>query len=257
MGKRLLQQRKGKASSILNNSVRTHKIAPSKYPASSYAQRNGYCVLTVRRIAHESGRAAPLASLTAHSQIHRSRRRAHFVAVEGIYAGKSIAIGTKAKLSVGNILPLAKIPEGCAISNVELRPSDGGKMCRSAGTFSTVISHNQDNNTVLLKLPSGEKKRISGNCLASIGQIAASGVTEPPILKAGLAFFRRKAKGKKSVRVCGMAMNPVDHPHGGGNHQHIGAPTCVSKHLGPGKKAQGHVAARMTGRKKHKAIKRS
>ena len=89
-----------------------------------------------------------------------------------------------------------------------------------------------------------------------IGQVAGSGITEAPLLKASASYYKRKVKGKKSVRVCGMAMNPVEHPHGGGNHQHIGKPTCVSRDLSAGKKSQGHVGARVTGRKKH-SIKRT
>lgn len=146
------------------------------------------------------------------------------------------------------MLYLKNIPEGAIISNIELNRGDGGVICRAAGTFATVFSQSPEINRTTIKLPSGHKKLMDNNCRAMIGQIASAGIVEPPLLKASNSYFKRKAKGKKSVRVSGMAKNPVEHPHGGGNHQHIGKPTCVARILAPGKKAQGHVAARQTGR---------
>ncbi|MES1905704.1 MAG: hypothetical protein MHPSP_002906 [Paramarteilia canceri] len=252
MGKRLLQQRKGRQGSMLNKSVTTHKLGASRYLPENFAQRHGYQLGVVRELRHESGRAAPMAMLDFRSQVHKGKHRAIQVAVEGMFTGQTISMGKKASLIVGNVLPVKHIPEGCAISNIELKHGDGGNLCRAAGTFAIVIGHNQDLNQTRIKLPSGQKKLIDSRCRASVGQIASGGVIEPPLLKASAAYFKRKVKGKKSVRVTGMAKNAVEHPHGGGNHPHIGMPTTVSKMLSAGKKAQGHVGARMTGRRKQK-----
>jgi len=250
MGKRLLQQRKGRACSMLGKSLRTHKLAPSSYPVNSHAQRQGYQVLKVRDLVHESGRSAAMVRVQYQHQTHAGRKTSHFVAVEGMYTGQKICAGKKAKLEVGNILYVRDIPESTAISNIELAAGDGGKMVRAAGTFATVFSHSPDTRTTTIKLPSGAKKQISNECRAMIGQICAAGITEAPLMKAVNSYYKRKVRGKKSVRVTGMNMNPVDHPHGGGNHKHIGKPTCVSRQLSAGKKAQGHIAARQTGKRR-------
>jgi len=254
MGKQLLQQRKGRQNSRLNRSIRTHKVAPSKYPVYDGAQKRGYMKCVVTKIQHESGRAAPIAQLKSNSQIHAQRRIDHIVAVEGMHTGMCIGMGKKAKLEVGNVLPLSEITEGCIISNLEITPSDGGSIARAAGTSCSIFAHDRENNTTVIKLPSNKKKTLPNTCRAMIGQIACAGITEPPMLKAAVSFYKRQAKGKKNVRVKGMAMNPVEHPHGGGNHQHIGKPTAVARVLSAGKKAQGHVAPWATGR--HKKVRK-
>ncbi|EMD45404.1 60S ribosomal protein L2/L8 [Entamoeba histolytica KU27] len=90
------------------------------------------------------------------------------------------------------------------------------------------------------------KKTLKSNCRAMVGIIAGGGRTEKPILKAGVAYRMYKAKRTTWPRVRGVAMNPVDHPHGGGNHQHVGHPTTLKRSSPPGQKA-GKVAARRTG----------
>ena len=98
-------------------------------------------------------------------------------------------------------------------------------------------------------MPSGELKYLNPNCRASIGVVAGGGRKDKPFLKAGKKWHAYKAKGKKFMTVRGVAMNAVDHPHGGGNRQHPGRPTTVSRHAPAGRKV-GSIAAKRTGLKR-------
>ncbi|CAA6656518.1 unnamed protein product [Spirodela intermedia] len=138
---------------------------------------------------------------------------------------------------VGNVLPLRSIPEGAVVCNVEHYVGDRGVFARCSGDYAIVISHNPDNGTSRIKLPSGAKKIVPSGCRAMIGQVAGGGRTEKPMLKAGNAFHKYRVKRNCWPKVRGVAMNPVEHPHGGGNHQHIGHASTV-----------GLIAARRTGR---------
>ena len=97
-----------------------------------------------------------------------------------------------------------------------------------------------------VKLPSGSKKTLPSTCRAMIGLVAGGGRIDKPLLKAGRAKHKYSAKRNCWPRVRGVAMNPVEHPHGGGNHQHVGHPTTVSRATPPGRKV-GLIAARRTG----------
>ena len=97
-----------------------------------------------------------------------------------------------------------------------------------------------------VRLPSGQKKLISSRARAAVGIVAGGGRIDKPMLKAGRAFHKYKAKRNCWPKVRGVAMNPVEHPHGGGNHQHIGHPSTVRRDSGPGQKG-GLIAARRTG----------
>lgn len=147
----------------------------------------------------------------------------------------------------GNTLPLAEIPEGTPIYDIENTPGDGGRFVRSSGTYASVVTH--DANQAVVELPSGELKYLNPNCRASIGVVAGGGRKDKPFLKAGKRWHAYKAKGKKFMTVRGVAMNAVDHPHGGGNRQHPGRPTTVSRHAPPGRKV-GSIAAKRTGLKR-------
>lgn len=98
-----------------------------------------------------------------------------------------------------------------------------------------------------VKLPSGAKKIVPSGCRAMIGQVAGGGRTEKPMLKAGNAYHKFRVKRNCWPKVRGVAMNPVEHPHGGGNHQHIGHASTVRRDAPPGQKV-GLIAARRTGR---------
>jgi large subunit ribosomal protein L2 len=135
--------------------------------------------------------------------------KAYILAPVGLTAGMKVSAGEKAEPSVGNALPLKFIPLGTQVHNVELVPGRGGQMIRSAGSFATLA--NREGGYALLKLASGEIRRINENCYATIGQV---GNTDHMNVSAGKAGRSRWLGVRPHVR--GMVMNPVDHPMGGG-----------------------------------------
>jgi len=153
----------------------------------------------------------------------------------------------KAELTIGNVLPLGSMPEGTIVSNVERKVADRGALARASGNYATIIAHTEDGRKTRVKLPSGSKKLLHSTCRAMVGIVAGGGRIDKPILKAGRAYWKFKPKRNCWPVVRGVTMNPVDHPHGGGNHQHIGHPSTVRRSAPPGQKV-GLIAARRTGR---------
>jgi len=167
--------------------------------------------------------------------------------VEGMYTGQFVYCGKKATLTIGNSLPVAAMPEGTVVCNVEAKMGDRGKLARCSGDYATIVGQNADEGKTRIKLPSGMKKVIPNSCRATVGIVAGGGRMDKPQLKAGNVALKYKAKRNEWPKVRGVAMNPVDHPHGGGNHQHIGHPSTVRRDCPPGQKV-GLIAARRTGR---------
>nr|QCI07526.1 ribosomal protein L2 [Malaconema sp.] len=123
--------------------------------------------------------------------------------------GQTITSGPKAGIEVGNSLPLDNIPLGTAVHNIELKPQKGGQIVRAAGTYAQIVA--KEGNFVTIKLPSSEVRMVNKKCYATIGQVGNIDANNITIGKAG----RNRWLGKRpSVR--GVVMNPVDHPHGGG-----------------------------------------
>nr|YP_010471079.1 ribosomal protein L2 [Synarthrophyton patena]UVF62908.1 ribosomal protein L2 [Synarthrophyton patena] len=123
--------------------------------------------------------------------------------------GKLIISGPNSTIEVGNALPMEKIPLGTAVHNIELQAGKGGQMVRAAGTYAQIVA--KEGNFVTLKLPSSEVRIVRKECYATIGQVGNIDHNNITIGKAG----RNRWLGKKP-KVRGLAMNPVDHPHGGG-----------------------------------------
>ncbi|BAW30956.1 MAG TPA: 50S ribosomal protein L2 [Methanothermobacter sp.] len=236
MGKRLRSQRLGRGTP-------TYRSASHRFKAKiRYKPQNENLKGKVVDIIHDPGRTAPIAKIE-----YENGDEDFILAPESIRVGEEIYNGTPAPIKPGNILPLKEIPEGTPIYNIENQPGDGGKLVRSSGTYASLITHDIDK--VVIELPSGELKALDPKCKATIGVVAGGGRREKPFLKAGKHYHALKAKGKKSVVVRGVAMNAVDHPHGGGNRQHPGRPTTVSKHAPPGRKV-GSIAAKRTGKRR-------
>ena len=169
------------------------------------------------------------------------------LATEGTEVGREIKFTeNKGDCAKGNILPVGTIPEGYPIYNIEITPGDGGKLVRAGGSGATVVSH--DSKKTVVKLPSGQFKTIDSSCRATVGIAAGGGRKDKPFLKAGKKFHARRKKGKQYPVVRGVAMNAVNHPHGGGGHQHVGGPSTVSRGAPPGRKV-GNIAAKRTGRR--------
>ncbi len=166
----------------------------------------------VEAIEYDPGRT----SLVALVKYDNGERR-YILAPDGLKVGDIVVSSKKqAPITVGNRLPLELIPAGLYIHNIELIPGHGGSMVRSAGAWAQVMA--VDGDMARLKMPSGEIRLLSKTCMASIGQMSN---IDHFNVRLGLAGRRRRQGFKPSVR--GKAMNPVDHPHGGGEgHNPIG-----------------------------------
>ncbi|KAI7693113.1 60S ribosomal protein L8 [Sarcoptes scabiei] len=248
MGRVIRSQRKG-AGSVFKSHNKHRKGAP-KFRSIDFAERHGYIKGVVKEIIHDPGRGAPLAVVVFRDPYKYKLRKELFLAVEGMYTGQFVYCGRKATMQIGNILPVGIMPEGTVISNLEEKPGDRGKLARASGNYATVVSHNPDTKVrrkTRVKLPSGAKKVIQSSNRAMVGIIAGGGRIDKPILKAGRAYHKYKAKRNSWPKVRGVAMNPVEHPHGGGNHQHIGKASTVRRDASAGRKV-GLIAARRTGR---------
>nr|WNE39511.1 ribosomal protein L2 [Amorphophallus konjac] len=127
----------------------------------------------------------------------------------GAIIGDTIVSGTEVPISMGNALPLTDMPLGTAIHNIEITLGKGGQLARAAGAVAKLIA--KEGKSATLRLPSGEVRLISKNCLATVGQVGNVGVNQKSLGRAGSKCWL----GKRPV-VRGVVMNPVDHPHGGG-----------------------------------------
>ncbi|MFC6864672.1 50S ribosomal protein L2 [Halomicroarcula sp. GCM10025817] len=236
MGRRIQGQRRGRGSPTFR--------APSHRYKADLAHRkveDGDVVAgTVVDIEHDPARSAPVAAV----EFEDGDRRL-VLAPEGVGVGDELQVGVSAEIAPGNTLPLAEIPEGVPVCNVEGSPGDGGKFARASGVNATLLTH--DRNVAVVKLPSGEMKRLDPQCRATIGVVAGGGRTDKPMVKAGNKYHKMKARGTKWPNVRGVAMNAVDHPFGGGGRQHPGKPKSVSRNTPPGRKV-GDIASKRTGR---------
>ncbi|KAA8526914.1 hypothetical protein F0562_008857 [Nyssa sinensis] len=219
MGRVIRAQRKG-AGSVFKSHTH-HRKGPARLRSLDFGERNGYLKGVITKIIHDPGRGAPLARVTFRHPFRYKHQKELFVAAERMYTG-------------------------AVVCNVEHHVGDSGVFARASGDYAIVISHNPDNGTTRVKLPSGAKKIVPSGCRAMIGQVAGGGCTEKPMLKAGNAYHKFRVKRNCWPKVRGVAMNPVEHPHGGGNHQHIGHASTVRRDAPPGQKV-GLIAARRTG----------
>ena len=173
-------QRKGRGS-IFTANTRLRK-APAKFRSLDYAERHGYIRGIVKEIIHDPGRGAPLARVVFNSPYKFKKVSETFIANEGMYTGQFIYAGKNAALTVGNVLPLASVPEGTVVSNVEEKPGDRGALGRTSGNYITVVGHNPDEGKTRIKLPSGAKKVVSSDARGMIGIVAGGGRTDKPLL---------------------------------------------------------------------------
>ena len=235
MGKRLIQQRRGRTQSKFNSPSHRFK-GEIKYSHDDKIEG------IVEDIIHDSGRTAPIACIKT-----KDNKKTIIIAPEGINVGDQIKFTEEKKdLGIGNILKIGKIPEGAPVYNIELSPGDGGKLVRAGGSNATIVSHDKKN--TVIQLPSGRFKTLNSSCRATIGIAAGGGRKDKPFLKAGKKHYAFRTRGKQYPIVRGVAMNAVAHPHGGGGHQHVGKPYTVKRGASPGRKV-GSIAAKRTGRK--------
>jgi len=235
MGRRIQGQRRGRGTPTFRAPSHRYKADLDHRTVETDVVRG-----EVVGIEHDPARSAPVAAVEFEDGDQRL-----VLAPEGVAVGDDIQVGVSAEIAPGNTLPLREIPEGVPVCNVERQAGDGGKFARSSGVSATLLTH--DRKAAIVQLPSGEIRRLSPDCRATIGVVAGGGRTEKPFVKAGNKHHKMRARGTKWPRVRGVAMNAVDHPFGGGGRQHPGRPKSVSRDAPPGRKV-GDIASRRTGR---------
>ncbi len=179
---------------------------------------------TVDSVQYDPNRSARIALLK-----YADGEKSYVIAPAGLKAGDAIQNGPEAPPTLGNCLPLKRIPLGTTVCCIELRGGSGAVLCRSAGTQATLMAREAD--WAQLSLPSGEIRRVPSVCRATIGQVGNSDHMNVRLGKAG----RSRWLGRRP-HVRGTAMNPVDHPHGGGEGRTKGGRHPVSPQ---GKSAKG------------------
>ncbi len=164
----------------------------------------------VERLEYDPNRTANIALV-----LYADGERRYILAPKGLKAGDAIASGADAAIKVGNTLPMRNIPVGSTVHAVEMKPGKGAQLARSAGTFIQILA--REGNYVTLRLRSGEVRKVLAECRATIGEV---GNSEHMLRQLGKAGATRWRGVRPTVR--GMAMNPVDHPHGGGEGRNKG-----------------------------------
>jgi large subunit ribosomal protein L2 len=159
---------------------------------------------TVERIEYDPNRTSHIALIK-----YQDGELSYIIAPDGLEIGQKLISSASADIKVGNCLPLKNIPVGTIVHNVEMKPGKGGQIARSAGSFVQIAG--KDAGRVLVKLRSGELRLVAEDCLATVGIVSNGEHQNSTIAKAG----RSRWKGIRPT-VRGVAMNPIDHPHGGG-----------------------------------------
>ena len=168
-------------------------------------KRNKYDVPgKVASIEYDPNRTANIALIN-----YRDGEKRYIIAPKDLKVGMEIVSGENADIKIGNALPIANIPVGTVIHNIELRPLKGGELARSAGSSAQILG--REDNYVMIRLSSGEQRKVLGKCYATVGEV---GNADNELVKLGKAGRTRHMGIRPTVR--GSVMNPNDHPHGGG-----------------------------------------
>ncbi len=197
---------------------------------------------TVMTLEYDPNRSAFIALVQ-----YTDGEKAYIIAPEGLKVGDTVVSGAEADIKVGNALPLSAIPTGTFIHNVELYPGRGAQFARAAGNMAQLMA--KEDGKALLRLPSGELRKVPVNCMATIGQV---GNTDHENVKIGSAGRKRNMGWRPTVR--GSVMNPCDHPHGGGEGKSpVGRPGPVTPW---GKPALGYKTRKTHNRSDKDIVKR-
>ena len=178
--------------------------AKRKYRIIDFKRNKDGIQGTVASIEYDPNRSANIALIN-----YADGEKRYIIAPKGLKVGMKIESGENADIKVGNNLPLASIPEGTLVHNVELKPGKGGQMARSAGSSVQILG--REGNYTLLRLTSGEVRKVLSVCRATIGEV---GNEDYSLVNYGKAGRKRHMGIRPTVR--GSVMNPNDHPHGGG-----------------------------------------
>jgi large subunit ribosomal protein L2 len=174
------------------------------YRVIDFKRRKFDVAATVERLEYDPNRTAFIALVK-----YQDGELAYILAPQRLAVGDTVVSGERVDVKPGNAMPLSSIPVGTIVHNVELKPGKGGQLARSAGTYVQIVG--RDQGYAILRLGSGEQRLVRGECMASIGAVSNPDHGNIRIAKAG----RNRWLGKRPT-VRGVAMNPVDHPHGGG-----------------------------------------
>ncbi len=175
-----------------------------KYRVIDFKRNKRDIIGTVASIEYDPNRSANIALIN-----YADGEKRYIIAPKEITVGTKIVAGENADIKVGNALPIANMPVGTVIHNIELRPGKGGELARSAGASAQILG--RENEYVMIRLSSGEQRKILGTCYATVGEV---GNEDFSLVKLGKAGRTRHLGVKPTVR--GSVMNPNDHPHGGG-----------------------------------------
>ncbi|MGL4589495.1 MAG: 50S ribosomal protein L2 [Mycoplasmatales bacterium] len=178
--------------------------AKQKYRIIDFKRNKDAIPGRVATIEYDPNRTANIALIN-----YADGEKRYILAPKGLVVGQEIISGTEADIKVGNALPLANMPVGTLIHNIELKPNKGGQLVRSAGVSAQVLG--KEDKYVLIRLASGEVRKILATCRATVGEV---GNEAHELVKIGKAGRKRHMGVRPTVR--GSVMNPVDHPHGGG-----------------------------------------
>ena len=198
----------------------------TKYRVIDFKRNKLDVPATVITLEYDPNRTAFIALIQ-----YEDGEKSYIIAPNGLNVGDKVVSGPNADIKPGNALPLANIPVGTIVHNVELYPGKGAQLVRSAGNFGQLIA--KENGYGLIRLPSGELRNVTLNCYATIGQVSN---LDHDNVKLGKAGKKRHMGWRPTVR--GSVMNPVDHPHGGGEGKApVGRPGPVTPW---GKPAMGY-----------------
>ncbi|MFH0712143.1 MAG: 50S ribosomal protein L2 [archaeon] len=231
MGKRIIQQRRGKGGHVYKTREEAGKFRPGYL---SNMDGEFECV----KLSSSVGHSVPIAKF-----ISKEGKAFENFAVNLLYVGQKIVFGGK---NAGDVARLGDLKSGTEIFNIEHNPKDGGKFVRTGGNFATIMVREGD--VVKVMLPSKNVKKFNVDCRATVGRAAGDGRLDKPILKAGKQFYIMKMKSKLWPRTSPVKMNAIDHPFGSGRGKRIKS-KIAKRNAPPGKKV-GMIRPRRTGRKK-------
>ena len=215
----------------------------TKYRVIDFKRNKFDVPATVLTLEYEPNRSAHICLIQ-----YEDGEKSYILAPDGLKVGDTVMAGPNADIKPGNALPMANIPVGTVIHNIELYPGRGGQLVRSAGNQAQLMA--KENGYALVRLPSGEMRNVPVNCIATIGQV---GNTDHENVNIGKAGRKRHMGWRPTVR--GSVMNPCDHPHGGGEGR---APIGRSGPVTPwGKPALGYKTRKHHNRSDKLIVKRA
>ncbi len=243
MGKRLKQQRRGSGSPAYRF-PKTIGMVNLTYRNYDDVEKTGVLRAKVLEFVDDAGRDSILMRVR-----YDNNEEGYLIAPEGAMVGGYIEAGAQAKLTIGSVLPLYRIPDGAYIYNIERNPGDGGRLVKAPGSYANIVA--KEGEFVYIKLPSKTTLILSNECRAQLGIIAGGGRLEKPLMKAGNQSYKKLARHRYWPTNRGVHQSAYTHPHGGKQH-HVGKSTVVARSAPAGAKV-GHIAARTTGRKSRHA----